>query len=348
MITIEMSLIMNMSDTAKSAFPGLLKRADGQIRRLGVELEFSGLDIATIADAVHAQFGGTIDTVSDYETKITDTDFGTFRIELDFGYLKQLGRESGPVDYEDDIERLPERILAAIAEQVVPFEIVTPPVPMDQIDVLEPLIESLRSKGALGTRHSAVYAFGLHLNPEMPDLDPATITAYLQAFVCLYPWLERVSEIDWSRHLTPYIKPYPKEYVRKVIENDYRPDIESLIDDYLEANPVRNRALDLLPLFAHIDEDRVRRVVDDERVKARPTLHYRLPNCDIDASGWGISTPWNQWLQVELLANDQDRLEKIMRGYRQHLDDPVASLIGDWSKSCERWLVDPGASGTQQ
>lgn len=328
-----------MSGRASSGLSGLFKKADGQVRRLGVELEFSGLDINVIADAVQAEFGGSIDAVSDYEKEIEDTEFGTFRIELDFAYLKQLGKESGSNGDEFDIDRLPERILAAIAERVVPFEIVTPPIPMDRIDALGPMVSSLREKGALGTRHSAVYAFGLHLNPEMPDLDSVTVNSYIRAFACLHAWLERVDKVDWSRQLTPYIKPYPKEYVRKIIEEDYRPGIESLIDDYLDANPVRNRALDMLPLFAHIDEKRVRRVVDDDRVKARPTLHYRLPNCDIDTENWSVSIPWNQWLQVELLANDRERLEDMMEGYRRHLDNPVASLIGDWSKSCERWLV---------
>jgi hypothetical protein len=34
-----------------------------------------------------------------------------------------------------------------------------------------------------------------------------------------------------------------------------RPDLDTLIDDYLEYNPTRNRALDFLPLFLHLDED---------------------------------------------------------------------------------------------
>ena len=331
-----------MKDTVSAQFSKLLKRSDGKDRRLGVELEFSGLDISAIAETVHAHFGGTIESISDYEKEISDTEFGTFRIELDFGYLKELGREVGPSDLDDDIERLPERLLASVAERVVPFEIVTPPMPMDAVNSLDPLVEKLREQGALGTRHSPIYAFGLHLNPEMPDLNALTVTAYLQAFTCLYPWLERVGEVDWSRRLTPYIQPYPKAYVRKLIEQDYRPEIEILIDDYLKANPVRNRALDMLPLFAHIDESKVRSIVDDDRIKPRPTLHYRLPNCDIDVDDWKISTPWNHWLQVELLANDRKRLEKVMRGYRQYLEEPLSGLTSDWTKSCEHWLTGIG------
>ncbi|MDX1513205.1 MAG: amidoligase family protein [Gammaproteobacteria bacterium] len=330
-----------MDNPPSATLDRLLKRTDGEVRRLGVELEFSGLDIGTISEAVRAELGGSVRVISDYEQEIGDTEFGTFRIELDFAYLKQLGRESAPDTLPDDMERLPERILAAIAEQVVPFEIVSPPMPMDRIDALEPLSERLRKEGALGTRHSAVYAFGLHLNPELPDLGAETVTAYLQAFMCLYPWLERAGEVDWSRRLTTYIQPYSKDYILKVIDADYRPGTEQLIDDYLEANPDRNRALDMLPLFAHLDEARVRRAVDDERIKARPTLHYRLPNCDIDNPQWTISTPWRQWLQVEFLAADRERLDQICAGYREYLGSRIAALTSDWSRDCERWLVAP-------
>lgn len=319
----------------------LLKRSDGETRRVGVELEFSGLNIDTISQIVGNQFNGNLKRISAYETIIENTEFGEFRIELDFSYLKQLGREADHELKKEDLEELPEKVLAAVAEQVVPFEVVTPPIPMDRLAVLEPMVEQLRTEGALGTRRSAIYAFGLHLNPEMPGVDAGTILAYMRAFMCLYDWLERVGEVNWSRQLTPYIQRFPKNYVRKVTDLDYSPDLSHLIDDYLEENPVRNRALDMLPLFAHLDEQRVRKIVDDDRVNARPTLHYRLPNCDIDLDGWSVNTPWSDWMQVELLANDELRLEKMCRGYRRYLESTIASLTGDWSKNCERWLAEP-------
>ena len=318
----------------------LYKRSDGDTRRIGVELEYSGIDIATSAELVQKEFGGEIEEVSAYESKIRGTEFGDFQVELDFGLLKQIGRDAADqTEEEEESEQLAEKLLASVAEQLVPFEIVTPPLPMDRLAELENLVERLRKEGALGTRHSAFYAFGLHLNPEMPDVDAVTVLAYMQSFACLYPWLVRVGEIDWSRRFTTYIQPYPNEYVRKIIDRDYAPDVKVLIDDYLESNPVRNRALDMLPLFAHIDEDRVRAIVDDERIKPRPTLHYRLPNCEVDVHEWSIGKPWRQWLQVEHLAHDAERRAKMCRGYSLYLDNPVPAMLKDWSKSLERWLV---------
>jgi hypothetical protein len=80
------------------------------------------------------------------------------------------------------------------------------------------------------------------------------------------------ADINLTRRITSYIDPFPIEYVRKVIAPAYRPDLGTLIDDYLEHNPTRNRALDLLPLFLHLDEERVRAITDDPLIKPRPTF----------------------------------------------------------------------------
>lgn len=334
-----------MGDADNAKVPELYRRSDGKMRRLGVELEFSGLDIETSAKLVQVEFGGKIAPVSPYEIRIRDTRYGEFQVELDFALLKQMGRESADGSGEPEADPLPEKLLASVAEQIVPFEIVTPPLPMDRLPELQGLVERLRAEGAVGTGHSAIFAFGLHLNPEMPRVDAESVLAYMQSFMCLYPWLERVGKIDWSRRLTTYIKPFSHEYVRRVIDRDYSPSLEALIEDYLEFNPVRNRALDMLPLFAHVDEGRVRAVVDDDRIKPRPTLHYRLPNCEIDSSEWQITEPWKQWLQVEHLAHDTRRLQIMCRGYCLYLDNPVRAMLKDWSRSCERWLVDLNDDG---
>ena len=100
----------------------------------------------------------------------------------------------------------------------------------------------------------------------------------LKSFFCLYDWMIDVERPDLARRVTPYINHFESDYIKLVLNRDYDPTIEQLIDDYLEYNPTRNRNLDMLPLFAFIDEKRVRSVVDDPRVNARPTFHYRLPN----------------------------------------------------------------------
>ena len=73
----------------------------------------------------------------------------------------------------------------------------------------------------------------------------------------LFDWLRSRCHPDLSRRISPYIEPYPLDYARLILQPDYAPDSGRLIDDYLRHNPTRNRALDMLPVFAHLDEARV-------------------------------------------------------------------------------------------
>ncbi|NNC55402.1 MAG: hypothetical protein HKO07_06755, partial [Pseudomonadales bacterium] len=119
---------------------------------------------------------------------------------------------------------------------------------------------------------------------------------------------------------------------------DYKPGVEQLIDDYLTHNPTRNRSLDMLPLFAHLDEQRVRNTIDDDRIKARPTFHYRLPNCDIDSPDWNIDLSWSLWLQVEKLAFDAPRLKKYCSLYTEALDRFTHAIDGKWVAKMDKLL----------
>ena len=312
---------------------------EDKMRRLGVEIEFTGMEISDIVDTIISLYGGKAEAVSDYEINVVDTSLGKFGVELDFSYIKRISRERHESADNNDLEELAEAIVGAIAKQLVPFEVVAPPIAMDELWQLETLFQKLRDSDAQGTHASAKNAFGLQLNPEMPDCSADTIRDYLRAFLCLYDWLKMRCDVDFSRRLTSYVDPFGKDYVRLLLRADYAPDINQLIDDYLEYNPTRNRALDMLPLFSHIDDERLRRTVSDDRVKARPTLHYRLPNSLIDDSQWGLIHPYRDWLQVDNLAMDKRRLDMVCRGYRKYLDNPTANLFTNWANSVSRWLI---------
>jgi hypothetical protein len=328
-----------MRHTPNSLLPPVSTKASGEMRRVGVELEFSGLTLENIALLIREQFGGAIIAHTAYENTITGTSLGDFKVELDFQYLKEKGRyKPDPEDFLAQFDEWSELILRTAAEQIVPFEVVTPPIPMDRLGELEQLILRLRESGAQGTESGAFYAFGLHFNPELPSLDPETIVSYLKAFLCLYDWLIHYSKIDLTRAMSGYISPFPTDYIRQVVDLDYHPNQDRLIDDYLIANPTRNRALDMLPLFSYLDKTRTLSVIDDHRVHARPTLHYRLPNCQIDKPGWNIDRDWHNWLMVERLACNRECLNAICRAYIEFLERPVVELFQDWQEMVEACL----------
>jgi len=311
---------------------------DGEPRRVGVELEFTGLTIERIGETLRQSLGGEIRPSSAYEYRLVNTPLGDFGIELDYAFLKKRGRRDGETGWFDEIEQVSEDMLGALAKRVVPFEIVCPPIAMPRVHELHPVIAALREGGARGTSQSAIYAFGLHLNPELPDLETTTLVNYIRAFAVAFDWLRRVSAIDISRRVFPYIQPFTKAYVRQVCDPDYAPTRTQMIDDYLAENASRNRALDMLPVFAHLDAARVRAGVSDGRVNARPTLHYRLPNCEIEQPGWDLHPAWNHWLVVEELAADEPRLLAICAAYCATLDKPFGDWLGRWADTFQQHL----------
>ena len=156
--------------------PPALRTAEGGIRHVGVELEMSDIDIDTLSRLVADHAGGTVEKRSRYVHTVTGDPAGDWKIELDFAYLKN--KTAAPAD---ELEELAEDIVRFGAEQIVPLEIVSPPLPFDRLPEVNALIRRLRESGASGTGGGLAYAFGLHLNPELPALDAATIIAVAQA-----------------------------------------------------------------------------------------------------------------------------------------------------------------------
>lgn len=309
------------------------------MRRIGVELEFTGIDIPKIAQLVADTVQGTIRALSPYRYEVVGSPEGTYSIEVDSTFVtKKTDRLRASTSSPEMMDQLTKELIQAAVEHVIPSEVATPPLPMDRLSHVNTLIERLREAGAQGTGEGVLYAFAMQLNPELPSLDAPTVRAYLKAFLCLFEWLKKHSRVDLTRRVTRFATPFPREYVRKVVDPHYQPPIPQLIDDYLDYNPKRDRALDMLPLFTYLDQDRVRAAVRDQLVKPRPTLHYRLPNCEISKTHWGLDEAWNDWLQVERLASDAPWLMQVCQRYVAHLDDLFRGLLGNWAEDTEQWL----------
>ncbi len=206
-------------------------------------------------------------------------------------------------------------------------------------------MRALREKGGLGSSDKLVYSFGVHFNPEAPSLDAANILAHLRAFVLLSAYLRKAGQTDLTRRVLPHISPHPPAYLARILNPDYAPDLSTLIDDYLEFSPTRNRDLDLLPLFAHLDEERVRRAVGSEhKVNARPTYHYRLPNSQVGDPLWSVTSEWRSWLMVERLANDPERLHSWMVAYRARPGEWLDDILFPWADEVEERVREPATS----
>lgn len=305
----------------------------GEPRRVGFELEFTGISLDQAMSALRSVMHGDLQTVSHFEQKL-QCEIGTFVVELDWEFLKRKGQEQ---DNDGDwIDLLGQ---AVYSSQLIPLELVCPPLPIHAIEQLQAIVKALREAGALGTSDSPIAAFGVHINVEPPNLNADTLLRYLQAFALLQWWLVETLHVDLSRRISPFVDLYPGAYVKLLLSYD-KVEIGQLIEDYLEHNPSRNRALDMLPLLSHIDRDRVMARVNDNKIKSRPTFHYRLPNSQIERQDWSLASAWNSWWLVEQLASRQALLDQLIREYLLAFRPIIGVNRKTWVEFIETWLTD--------
>ncbi len=316
---------------------------NGDERTVGFEFEFTGVEMHDAAEMIASLYGGTVEQLSGYAFKVTDSQFGDFALELDASlflnkkYEKVLKSVGLDVNKLQDKTKL-EDTLRDVASAVVPFEIITPPIALSQLHVLNKLVGKLRDWKAKGTGSSFFYAFGLHLNPEAPQLTAADLLNHLKAYVLLDGWIRQDAEIDLSRRITPYINEYEVPYIRHILAADYRPDMKTLIQDYIEFENSRNRALDMLPVFMFVEPELTKQLLEEELTSARPTYHYRLPNCSIDDESWELAAEWNRWVLVERMAADEETLNRYARKFLEMEEKSLFGIKKKWIMLMDRWV----------
>lgn len=291
------------------ADPPLRENAAGRLRTVGVEVEFGALSARQAALALASGLGGSVVEEDAHALIVRGSPLGELMVEIDTRYAhpqRHRGTRWGLLSKAGAAR------LGKVSQFFVPRELVTRPLPLDRLPLVDDAVEVLR---LAGVRERGPVAFGLHFNPEPPRLDAAAITAILKAFMLLNDWLRQESQPRRLSHRIGFGRDYPTAYVRRVVALDYWPDLDGLMDDYLAANPTRDRDLDLLPLFLHFDEQRVRKRLPNEKIGKRAVLHYRLPTARVSQPGWSIAPDWNRWVAVERLAADRCRLEKLAASY---------------------------------
>jgi hypothetical protein len=324
--------------SAEMVLPPSLDTEDGQPRMIGVEIEFAGMSCEQAAGLVCDLFGGRIEPIDPHRFEVTGTRFGSFTVELDSQYAHTDDNDDAAASSWDDIGRAVRdgltTTIATVTSLWLPIEIVSPPVPLAVLPELDSLVQALRGRGAEGCSDGLVYAFATQLNPEVPSLRGESVLAHLQAFLLLSETLRAAIDVDLLRRALPFANPFPSNYVEKVVDPNYQPGLRQLVDDYLEANPTRNRELDLLPLFTHIDPERVRAKVEDALIKARPTFHYRLPDTRVSDPAWSLILEWNRWVEVEHLAADAAALRRLSGVYLDEVKSrrprALAEAIDGW------------------
>lgn len=296
--------------------------ADGSKRLIGVEIEFGGLLEDRVAQIVTDTLGG--------EAKQQDGPFWTVKnsaignVEI---YLDTALRKAGQTALRDAALRL--------GREVIPVELVTEPLTMDGMGHLQTLVAALRDAGAVGSSAGLAFGFGIHFNVQIASEDVEDIRRPLLAYALIEDWLRASMPIDDTRQVLPFTDAYPTSFVRALVEAG-KVDLLRLIDIYLEHCSSRNFGLDMLPIFAHLAPGAVQGDLGNATL-ARPTFHFRLPDCRIDEPDWGLPLEWQRWVTIERVAQDDALLARLATAWQ---DDhgPITLSRAHWADLCGQIL----------
>lgn len=320
--------------------PPRYRNFNGSPRSVGVEIEFAAISARDAAEAIRARFGGTVRMRDAHRYEIEGTKFGTFKCELDSRYAHPDAYPSSEIVEVDkwlaSLRDTVSGLFGDIGSLIIPNEIVTPPIPVACLGEIDEVTRDLTRAGARGTDKSLFFAFGLHLNPDIATERPDWLLNVMRAELLLSRWLRGVMSIDISRQLTGFASAFPQAYAERILSPDYAPDTATLISNYIDANPSRDRELDMLPLFAWLDERSVRDRLPSEKIGRRPTFHYRLPNAALDQRHWSVSREWNRWSVIETLADRPDIMQPMAEEY---LDVVGRDVFDHWSVRASDWII---------
>jgi len=296
--------------------------AEDSVRRVGVEIELGKLGADQAAQIFSELSGGTVEESGPRDFVVRGTEFGDIDVFLDTRFRKNT-------------ENWLEKAGFDLAQSVVPVEVVTPPIDPQMLPKLDKAVAELARRGAAGTSGNILLGFGVHLNIEIANKTPDHIGGVLTSFALLEQALRTVMQIDTTRRVLPFAAPYPKVLVDRLVTERNR-GLDALMRLYLEENPTRNSALDMLPLFAYLDPQLVADHITDDLVSARPAFHYRLPDSRFDEPDWSLTTEWNRWAVVERAA-EEVVLSDLCEAWLRHRAE-WRGTGAPWAEECRQVL----------
>lgn len=282
--------------------------------RVGIEIEYSGLDLKDSADAVLKHVGGTllIKNVTHSTTLKEILPNGT-RVYNQVTVPEYIIKNSsiGQVVLKPDFNQLDDSQIN-LKNYVV--EMVTEPLFAEHIPFLQKIMDELKSRGALGTSPTRTVATQMNTeiaSGQIEKLDWQMVVNILRVYSRLPHRAQISKKLNVPSNRQKYLLPLSPGFLKKLLEPTYQPTGRELYDDLIYRQSLEllgeTRAWEMPIEEAHRlllakPNPIVPRVVKLNRLRLSSLLMWAFPQDPMSKiyaqSGWAVARPlieWREW-----------------------------------------------------
>ena len=196
-----------------------------EFKRVGLEVEFSGLEMDEVLDILQDELGGKLEKVEEK---------GTYYYKLKHSKLSRSAEAEKVWIHFEGNETNPDASIKDVSK-IKTIEVTSSPIDWDGVKIFESAIKKLEQAGAIGT--TIDNAVSIQVNIEMataknPHVDVNQLLALLRNYYRPEHYSMIESEIPLPEVRAAYVGTYSDGMMKKILDPQYRPTLAEFYHDF--------------------------------------------------------------------------------------------------------------------
>lgn len=289
-----------------------------QFKRVGLEVEFTGLTIDEVLSELQNELGGKLERVDEGNTfyyKLKNSALSR-SLEAEKIWIHFEGNETDSTTRVTDVSR------------IKTIEVTSSPLDWEGVKIFDRAIQRLRDAGAIGTTETNAVSIQVNIEmvtSEKPTMAIEDLLSLLRNYYSDEHFALIEKEVVLPEVRKPYVGKYSDEMMKRILNPDYKPSMRQFYDDFLYRQSAEYLGFDqawsapidrvekfIVENLNEGDFNRILKVFKWNDVRISSLLVQQFP--DLYMSQYLVSTGWvapNPILEFRRFNNDFDVLKAV-------------------------------------
>lgn len=198
---------------------------EARFKRVGLEVEFSGLEMDEVLEILQEELGGKLERVEEQDTfyyklkksRLTRTE------EAEKVWIHFEGNETNPDEKIKDVSK------------IKTIEVTTSPIHWEGVKIFDSAISRLKKAGAIGTTEDNAVSIQVNIEvatKDKPQFSVETLLSLLRNYYSEENFAMIEKEIPLPQVRKPYVGAYSEEMMKRILDPDYRPSLREFYNDF--------------------------------------------------------------------------------------------------------------------